>query len=521
MNKKTTVVGLALVLAMCGAARADVELPSVIGDNMVLQRETSAAIWGWDTPESNVTVSFRGREYSAKAGADGKWLTRVASGLAGSEFSLTIKGSTTVALKNIAVGEVWIAGGQSNMWWHVSSGKNAAEEAKNGDYPTIRVWDANLTAPVQGGYRATSPQRTVNAQWKTATPQNVPDFPGVPYFFARDLQKKLGVPVGIVHLAVPGTDIEWHMNPATVNRMLPQHVELEVLQKQFYPERKKAYDEARLAWQTAKAEAEKAGRPVPQEPKALRTPEEMPYAGMFYNGMVSPAAPFTAKGFLWWQGENNGDRAAQYRTLFPALIDDWRKAWGKDAMPFLYVELANFGFRQGNSRPVADDAWPALRDAQRSALTMSDTYRISVIDILDEEGPIWNIHPLNKQLAGNRLYLTALANVYGDKTVAWSGPVYNSATFEGNAATVSFSHAAGLKPREGTELKGFALAGADRKWSWAQAKIVGDIVVLSSNDVPQPVAVRYGWHINPLSNLVNGANLPAAPFRSDRWNLQP
>jgi sialate O-acetylesterase len=236
---------------------------------------------------------------------------------------------------------------------------------------------------------------------------------------------------------------------------------------------------------------------------------------------LRPAAPFTAKGFLWWQGENNAGRAEQYRVLFPSLIDDWRKQWNNETMPFLFVELANFGFRQGENEPVKDDNWPALRDAQRSALALPNTYRVTAIDILDEEGPVWNIHPLNKQLIGNRLFLTALANVYGDKTMSWSGPAFTSASFKGNTTIVTFAHAKGLKAKEGTEIKGFALAGSERKWHWAQAKVVGENLVISSANVPQPVAVRYSWHINPLGNLVNGASLPAFPFRSDQWNLQP
>lgn len=523
MNKTATtaaaIVASAIAIVNASVARAEVQLPSILGDNMVLQRDTNAAIWGWDVPDTSVEVSFRGRKYLAKAAADGKWMTHVATGAAGVAFPLAIKGSSAVALQNVAVGEVWVAGGQSNMWWHVSNSKNAAEEARNGDYPTIRVWDATINSPVQGGFRAQTPQRTVNAAWKAATPQNVPEFPGVPYFFARDLQKKLGVPVGIVHVAVPGTDIELHMNPATARSILPQDIELEALKKQFYPERKKAFDEAHAAWKTAAAAAKEAGKPAPEEPKAPQDPESVNYFGMLFNGMVAPAAPFTARGFLWWQGENNAGRAEQYRTLFPALIDDWRRAWNNDAMPFLFVELANFGFRQGE--PVKDDSWPALRDAQRSAVALPSVYRVSAIDILDEEGPVWNIHPLNKQMAGNRLFLAAMANVYGDKTASWSGPVFTSATFNNSTVTVNFAHPAGLKAREGAEIKGFALAGIDRKWHWAQAKIVGATVVLSSPNVPQPVAVRYGWHINPLGNLVNSAGLPAFPFRSDNWNLQP
>lgn len=525
VKKSAIVTGLIVASAMANPssnkANAVVELPSIINDNMVLQRETDAAIWGWDAPNTKVSILFRGKQYVAVVDGDGRWTTRVASGAAGTSFPLTIKGSSSVTLKNVAVGEVWIAGGQSNMWWHVSNSRNAATEAKNGDLPMIRVWDATINSPSQGGFHATTPQRTVNAQWKIATPQNVPDFPGVPYFFARELQKKLGVPVGIVHVAVPGTDIELHMNATTVRAILPQMTEIADLKKQLYPQQKQAFDSARATWGNDKAAVEKAGKPVPEEPKAPENPDNANYAGSLYNGMVAPAAPFTAKGFLWWQGENNAGRADQYRVLFPALIDDWRKLWKDDTLPFLFVELANFGPRQSESEPVRDDAWPAMRDAQRSALSSPKTYRIAAIDILDSEpqGASWNIHPINKQLAGNRLFLTALANVYGDKTVTWSGPVFSSAAFKSQIATVIFSHATGLKPREGTQLKGFAIAGSDRKWFSAQAKIVGNTVVLSSKDVTKPVAVRYDWHISPNGNLVNSAGLPMFPFRSDKWNL--
>lgn len=334
VKKSAIVTGLVVASAMANPssnkANAAVELPSIINDNMVLQRETDAAIWGWDAPNTKVSILFRGKQYVAVADGDGRWTTRVASGAAGTSFPLTIKGSSSVTLKNVAVGEVWIAGGQSNMWWHVSNSRDAATEAKNGDLPMIRVWDATINSPSQGGFYATTPQRTVNAQWKIATPQNVPDFPGVPYFFARELQKKLGVPVGIVHVAVPGTDIELHMNAPTVRAILPQMTEIADLKKQLYPQQKQAFDSARATWGNDKAAVEKAGKPVPEEPKAPKKPDNANYAGSLYNGMVAPAAPFTAKGFLWWQGENNAGRADQYRVLFPALIDDWRKLWKDD-----------------------------------------------------------------------------------------------------------------------------------------------------------------------------------------------
>lgn len=466
--------------------QGNLELPSLIGNNMILQQQTDVAIWGWDNPGTNVTVIFRNSKVSTKVELDGKWMARVPSGAAGGPFTLKIQGTNALTLENVLVGEVWVAGGQSNMWWRVSECKDAEKEISSANYPDIRVWDAN-TQPQSAGWRADKPQKTVKAaEWKITTPKTVRTFPGTAYFFARELHEKLKVPVGIVHLAVPGQDIETFLSKEFIQAHLPQA--LEVLQyRQKVPK--------------APGERDTSSRP-----------------GDFFNGMIYPTAPYTTRGFIWWQGENNAARSLQYRILFPSLIEEWRRLWGSNDAPFLFVELANFLSKQ--TRPSEDDAWPALRDAQREALRLPRTARISTIDILSEKDDISNIHPPNKQLAGHRLYLAAMANVYGDRDLIWSGSAYKSVQFEGNKATVTFDHiGSGLMVKDGSELKGFALAGSDRQFFWAKGEIEGNKVVLTSNEVNQPIAVRYAWANNPIGNLYNKEGLPAFPFRSDNWIL--
>lgn len=447
------------------------ELPSLISAGMVLQQDENAPLWGWDEPGTTVTLTFRGTTVTALAGEDGKWRAKVPTGKAGGPFKLEIRGTKTVAIEDVLVGEVWLAGGQSNMWWHEGSCTQAEQEKLNADYAAIRIWDAN-TSPSQGGWPAQAPQRTVPASWKASSAVTVAGFPGVPFFFARELHRKLGVPVGIVHLAVPGQAIETFLSPAYLETNWPN-----------YPVNSNA-----------------------------------PPPCCFFNGMVAPTAPYAIRGFLWWQGESNASHYPRYRVLFPALIEDWRRCWERPAAPFLFVELANFLKLQ--SRPVEDDTWPALRDAQAAALALDKVWEVTAVDVLSPAENPSNIHPPNKQLIGHRLFAAAMANVYGARRMVWSGPRYRAVRFEGPQAVVSFDHIeGGLAARDGNELRGFAVAGQDREFHWAEARISHGAVVVTSTNVAAPVSVRYGWANNPQGNLVNAAGLPAFPFRTDHWNL--
>ena len=466
-----------LLLTMVGTAVLPIrllagwELPSIISSNMVLQQETAAPLWGWDAPGTKITVLFRGQEVTTQAGEDGKWQVRVTTGKAGGPFVLRIKGSSEVTLEGVLVGEVWVAGGQSNMWWHEGNCKNADQEKNNSDYPQLRIWDAN-TSTNQGGWSAVTPQHNVQAVWKISVPSTVADFPGVPFFFARELHRQLKVPVGIVHVAVPGTAIETFLSPTYLAQNWP-HMAAATNRSAF---------------------------------------------SCFYNGMVAPVLPFAVRGFLWWQGEGNATEYSKYRVLFPSLIEDWRQAWEMPAAPFFYVELANF--LKVQTRAMEDDLWPALRDAQKSALALDQVWEVSAIDILDSDENIFNIHPSNKQLVGHRLFLAAMANVYGDKMCSWSGPRYRSVRFKRNEAILSFDYVGGgLVASDDKPLKGFAIAGADHQFYLGDAHLNGNTVVVTSTNVPIPVAVRYDWANNPFGNLGNKDGLPAFPFRTDHWNL--
>jgi sialate O-acetylesterase len=305
---------------LAGAVRAEVELPSIIGDNMVLQHGTEAAVWGWDEPGTTVTVTFRGSEVTTRAGDDGKWLTRVTTGEAGGPFELRISGTDERKLSNVMVGEVWVAGGQSNMWWFVRNCVDAEQEIAAADYPEIRFWDAN-TGPREAGWIADSPQRTVETEWQVTSPQTVGNFAGVAYFFARDLHEELDVPVGIVHLAVPGSPIEPFLSEEFAHAHLPQQMQNLEYRRKDYPEALKRHEQALAEWEEAREAAEREGREPPRKPRAPRNPEGARGPGTFFNGMVWPAHPFTMQGFLWYQGESNAGRSLQYSVLFPSLIE--------------------------------------------------------------------------------------------------------------------------------------------------------------------------------------------------------
>lgn len=470
-----------LLLQPILAAAAVTELPSILGAGMVLQRERSVPVWGWDEPGTAVRVTFRGQELLATAGSDGRWEAAMPTGAAGGPFTLAIAGSTRHELADILVGEVWIAGGQSNMWWQLRNCSDATAAIAAAELPQLRWYDAN-TGEREAGWDADRPQRTVATHWVASSPATAPDFAGTAYHFARRLQAALGVPVGIVHLAVPGTAIESWLSGQTLHGEFPDVVELHE-RRRTNPGEEKA-------------------------PKAV-------HCGGLYNGMVAPCSPFAARGFLWWQGEGNAAQFGSYRALFPALIADWRGSFRLPDAPFLFVELAGFGTRAAG--PVEDAPWPALRDAQRAALHLPGTAMICTLDILGDY--VWEIHPPRKEIAGERLQRAALALAYGGRE-EWSGPQPERFGFAGGTARLSFAHAAGLRARGGGMLEGFALAGADRVWHAADAQIDGTAVALTCAAVPAPIAVRYAWRNNPREcSLENAAGLPACAFRSDDWPL--
>ncbi len=496
---------LAVSLLLTAAAQADVRLPSLISDNMVLPQETPANIWGWADPQEQVSVQLAGKKVEAIADAQGKWSVKLAGLTPGEAGDLTITGKNTLTVRNVAVGEVWVGSGQSNMEWSVRSSANPTEEAAAATFPQIRMFTVARAPKLE-------PQEECAGKWEVCTPETVSNFSAVAYYFGRKLHQSLKVPIGLIHSSWGGTPAE-HWTPKEV---LAAEPELAGMVKSWetavaaYPAAKEAHDKVIAEWQVTADAAKAAGTPVPKKPDAPRGGDPFGSPGCLYNGMIHPLLPYTIRGAIWYQGESNASRATQYAKLFPTMIQSWRERWAVGEFPFLFVQLANF--MQRHDQPT-ESQWAALREAQLQTLELPHTGMAVAIDI----GEAGDIHPKNKQEVGRRLALNALATVYYHEQ-EFSGPIFTGAQVEDGKIRLSFRHAQGLKALDGAKLTGFAIAGEDRKFVWAEAEIQGDHVVLQSPQVATPVAARYAWADNPAANLGNEAGLPASPFRTDTWD---
>lgn len=474
MKKKYFILLLTFLLAGNNLL-ADVRMPEIFSDHMVLQRHLPVTIWGWADPGERVRLSIADQMHSVRADRQGNWRISLDPMEAGGPFVLTVQGKNTLHLHDILVGEVWLCSGQSNMVWTVSNSANPEEEITQGDHPNIRM----ITVPRIMGFE---PADDIgHANWKVCTPANVGEFSAVAYYFGRHLQQELGVPIGLINSSWGGTVVEAWMSKERVS----DHPDFS----------EKMRESASAFFERMETE------PHPNQ-----------FPSMLYNGMIYPIKQYTINGTIWYQGESNAPRAYQYRTLFPAMIEDWRKQWDRPDMPFLFVQLANF--RAPALQPV-DDPWAELREAQFMTLSLPFTGMAVTIDI----GEADDIHPKNKQDVGLRLALHALHMAYG-RNLVYSGPMYDSMQVENNLVRLRFSHTgSGLFADDKYGyLKGFAIAGNDRVFHWAKAKLQGNEVVVYSDAVKDPVAVRYAWAINPDdANLYNKEGLPASPFRTDDW----
>jgi len=649
-----------LLFLVCVPASADVKLPGIFGDNMVLQRGMRLPIWGWAAPGETVTVRLGDAEAKTTAGQDGRWQVKMGPLPALGPLEFTVKGTNTVTLRNVLVGDVWVCSGQSNMEWTVAASKDAPREIAAADYPDMRLFTVQKKISDQ-------PLQDVAGAWTPCSPRTVPSFSAVGYFFGRTLRESLDVPVGLINTSWGGTPAEsWTSREALKSNdaFLPILDRYEAAMRDSpktmaeYKEKLKEWEKVAyfedpgnkgfgLGWAdlghdvadwqemllpafweirglnidgvvwfrkevaipqewagkaltlslgpiddtdstyfngvqigstgmdtpnwwaaprryTIAAGLVKPGRAViavrvydrwmsggfggiPADmtlvPRDLDTANAMSLAGPWlykieafreqpkslppqpldpsgaanpslpsglYNAMVRPLMPFGIKGVIWYQGESNADRAYQYRALFPAMIRDWRGAWEQGDFPFLFVQLANYQSPQ--QQPSEDAAWPELREAQLMALSLPDTGMACAIDI----GDAYDIHPKNKQEVGRRLALAALGLGYG-RDVVRSGPTFDHMEIRGDEIVLTFTDVGGGLVAHGDGLQGFAVAGEDKKFVWAKTKIVGNEVIVWSDQVPQPVAVRYDWANNPVGNLYNAAGLPASPFRTDDW----
>jgi len=514
MRRKATGIFLAAIFAVGAAlagtpAMAAVKLPALISDNMVLQQGMKVPIWGWASPGETVTVKIAGQQARATADKDGRWRVSLDPLKPGPALKMNITaGGKTTTVKNILVGEVWVCSGQSNMTHPTILTVTANNEVAKAKYPEIRLCNVAETV-------ADTPQQDVKAAWTPCTPATVQQFSAVAYYFGRKLHLDLGVPVGLIHSSVGATEAESWMD----RKVLEADPEFKPIFDFWVHQRKEHEDNVagaaqRLAaWRQAAEKAKAEGKPVPPTPPGIPFDWSVRYPGRLYNGMIAPLMPYGIRGVIWYQGESNYV-GALYRKEFATLIRSWRKAWREGDFPFLFVQLANYGERKSEPGP---SAWAVTRQAQLESLAEPNTAMAVTIDI----GKGNYIHPGNKQDVGRRLALAAEALVYG-KEVVYSGPICDGIEVKGNKARLKFKHVdGGLVVKGGGALKGFAVAGADRKFVWAEAKIDGDTVVVSSEKVKRPVFVRYAWADNPDCNLFNKADLPASPFEVPSSSAKP
>ena len=456
-------VGHGAMAARLGAANVTLKLPNVIGDNMVLQRDVPLPIWGWAAPGQKVSVVLAGANAEAIADDQGEWMVTLSPLKAGGPHEMTVSSprSPTLTVKNILVGEVWLSSGQSNMDVPVVAAQGGVEEVAAADWPEIRLFQPPHAA------RGT-PAVEVSAEWRPCTPTSVPNFSAVAYYFGRQIHKELKVPVGLINASWGSTTVQQWTPP----------------------------EGYRLVEGFASGKLKRETCPIGKGG-----------CGGMYNGMIAPVIPFAIRGGLWYQGEDNVHReAGVYDKLLEALILGWRDVWGQGAFPVYFVQLAPFSGTRG--------ALPAFWEAQTRALRIPNTGMVVVSDLVTNLG---DIHPANKADVGKRLAGWALAKDYGRKDVAYCGPIFKSISIEGNEAMVSFDHAGGgLASRDGKDLTEFQVAGEDKKFAPATAKIVGEKVVVSAEGV-KPVAVRFAYDGTARGNLMNKEGLPANSFRTDNW----
>jgi sialate O-acetylesterase len=649
---------LPLLILLCAyAVHAEVRLPAIISDNMVLQQGTKVRIWGNAKAGERIIVTFQNKSSETVADAQGRWQVFIGPLKTGAPADLAVKGDNVLTIKNVLVGEVWLCSGQSNMEWPLANTTGAAETLAQANYPEIRMFRVEH-------HTSAEPLTDVEGHWIVTTPDEAAHFSAVGYFFGRELHQRLKVPIGLIDSSWGGTPAEaWTSHDALLSAPeLKPILDRYASSLNMRPQAKEAYAQAIAQWEEknlyidagnkgealgyadpATATADWSKMDLPQQfetagmlidgavwfRKALELPEswagkelvlnltpiddqdvtyfngtkvgsigrETPNSYMvprkyvvpgslvhggrnviavrvfdsageggfsrggamsiapkgaaesdvislrgawdykvelalepkhpdwgsrpeavgvsnqnnpsvLYNAMIAPLVPFAIRGAIWYQGESNAGRAYQYRTLFPLMIRNWRSAWGHD-FPFYFVQLANW---HANKAEPDESDWAELREAQTMTLREPQTGMAVTIDIGDEN----DIHPRNKLDVGRRLAAWALAYTYRQKVIP-SGPLVDQYSIDGDKIRIRFKHGVGLKTSDGGPLKGFAIAGEDRRFVWADARIDGDTVIVSSPKVSKPVAVRYGWADNPIANLYNGAGLPASPFRTDDW----
>ena len=526
---------------------ADVKMPALFGDHMVLQQDGKIPVWGTADPGEKVTVTVGTDTASGQADATGQWRVDLAAMPTNSTGqTMTVRGKNTLTFQDVLVGEVWLASGQSNMEFSLRGAVNAAEAQPQATNPQIRLFIVKHQPGIDL-------KHDVTGTWQVCTPDSAAGFSAVAYFFGQELQQKLNRPIGLIGSYWGGTPVQTWMSLETLTSIPDTAKAAAAVQKRrdAFPKDAAAQTaqmadyQAKLTdwqttidvpfqavtkkWQKDTAAAKLAGQPLPPRPvesvnKPLSPDGEGGEPSALFNGMINPLIPYAIKGALWYQGESNaGGWGLGYDVLLSGMINDWRSRWAEGDFPFLVVGLAN----NGVPYPFPTDAgWAGIRGGQAKVTeTVPNTALAEALDLGDGR----SIHPVYKLQVGQRLAAAALHVAYG-QDIPFAGPRFDSMTIEGNKARIKFKDvASGLAiaappvpskidpPVSTTELAGFAIAGADKKWVFAKAVIDGKDVVVSSDQVPNPVAVRYGWAQNPQVNFYNKDGFPAVPFRTDDW----
>ncbi|MFN0127960.1 MAG: sialate O-acetylesterase [Verrucomicrobiales bacterium] len=511
------ILGLALgLLGGFSSLYAELRLPAIMGDHMVLQQQLANPIWGWDTPGTEVTVTFGGQTKTGVAAAGtGKWMVKLDPVAASAEPAvLTIKGTSERAVRDVLVGEVWICSGQSNMQWDLRQSDDGDLEAMTAKLPHLRL----ISVPQVGTQEL---KDDFQGAWTVSTPEAAATFSAVGFIFGRQLHESLGVPVGLIDNAWGGSAAEAWIRRDVIDKdeRFAGLVAEWKAREAAYPQELAAYEAKMEEWKTKAAEAEAAKQPPPPRPGAPQgamTGNHRP--GNIYGGVLHSTIGYGIKGAIWYQGESNAQRAHQYRTLFPFMISHWRDVWQQGDFPFYWVQLADF---MAEKPEPGESAWAELREAQ--TMTQAAIPNGGQAVIIDT-GEANDIHPRNKREVGLRLARLALARDYGQNALPARSPEFKSLNVADGKATLTIDHAqGGLRAHDDSAVKGFAICGEDRKWVWANATITGqnrDQIEVSAPSVAVPVAVRYAWADNPVCNVVsNAGGLPLTPFRTDDFPM--
>ncbi len=534
---------LAFLVLLAVNLSAEVKLPALFSSGMVLQQGREVPVWGWAEAGTKATVRFGDASVTATTPAGGKWMVRLPAMKASSApATMTVEvGGETKTIDNVLVGEVWLCGGQSNMDFTLNALSRNTRDPEHqplADYVANEVKTASdpLLRQIAVPHVASTNKALddFNGAWIACAPEKNGQFTGTGYFFARELRRELGVPIGLIKCPWGGTLVEpwippsaFRDNPDMKAFYDQQHTAVNERIADWDPDKVKArFEEQIEKWKAAVAQAKADKKRPPRRPRMPSPPNQSrTTCSALFNAMIHPLIPYAVKGAIWYQGESNRrQHAKEYSLYFTRMIQGWRQLWGQGDFPFYYCQLAQF--QAAPETPVDDDPWVHVCDQQRRSLALVNTG----MAVLNDVGEAKDIHPRNKMDAGKRLALWALARDYGKPLAACSGPLYKSHRIEGGRIVVTFDHVGSglmvghkplLDPAKPADepLKRFQVCGEDRQWEWAQAKITGrDCVEIWHNEIPAPVAVRYAWATNAEgANLYNREGLPASLFRTDEW----